>query len=177
MCTRHLFTERHLDFKVLGNVLSVFCFNYTVWSCEPSNCSFNRHTGWNVFSTSKAKTQGANTVGQKGINCTGTWEMCVCGWERKGCRRGEMAGGDGQLGLDCYRSGTQRSRTLHALSHMFPHYPFPLSTMNSTYSIRTSSQTNDTRKGQQRLTFVKASSFLINSISSKCYCLSVYLVV
>lgn len=81
MCTRHLFTERHLYFKVLGNVLSVFCFSYTMWFCEPSNCSFNRHTGWNVFSTSKAETQGAHTVGQKGISYTGTWEMCV--WMRK----------------------------------------------------------------------------------------------
>lgn len=60
---------------------------------------------------------------------------------------------------------------------LFPHYPFPLSTTASTSLIRTSSWTNDIREGQQRLTFVKASLFLINSISSKCYCLSVYLVV
>lgn len=178
MCTRHLFTERHLYFKVLGNVLSVFCFNYTVWFCEPSNCSFNRHTGWNVFSSSKAETQGAHTVGQKGINCTGTWEMCV--WMRKkgmqkkrrdGWRRWAARAGLLQKWYPEEQDSACPCLSISPLS-------LPLSTMASTSSIRTSFQTNDTRKGQQRLTFVKASFFLINSISSKCYyCLSVYLVV
>lgn len=89
----------------------------------------------------------------------------VCRWERDAAEEERWLGGDGQLGLDCYRSGTQRRRTLHALAYLFPHYPFPLSTVASTSLIRTSSRTNDTREGQLTKAYICQSIFFLKKLS------------
>lgn len=91
--------------------------------------------------------------------------VCVDEKERDAAEEERWLGGDGQLGLDCYRSGTQRSRTLHALAYLFPHYPFPLSTVASTSLIRTSSQTNDIREGQLTKAYICQSIFFLNKLS------------